>query len=73
MIRYHTIKEELYSEAVGHYSAFGILVQDSGHPSQYIPDIFLQEEQADAFVEQINALQLSPVHLMDVIMDTLGV
>ena len=39
----------------------------------FVPDVFIGEPEARAFTERLNTLQVSPIHLIDVIEDTLGV
>jgi len=35
--------------------------------------VFIDESEARAFTERLNTLQVSPIHLIDVIEDALGV
>ena len=39
----------------------------------FVPDVFIDESEARAFTERLNTLQVSPIHLIDVIEDALGV
>lgn len=64
-LRIDTIKDESRCER----RVYGIDVYER---IRSIPDIFTDEEQALVFVDLCNAQQLSPIHIDDVIQDTLG-
>lgn len=76
MIEYYAVKEALYSEEIGAYTAYGIGVfeYDRGEKKtlQYIPDVFLDEEKAEQLVAMCNSIQLEPLHLLDVVEDAVS-
>ena len=52
----------------------GISAHDLEHGQTcFVPDVFIDESEARAFTERLNTLQVSPIHLIDVIEDALGV
>ena len=53
------------------HTVYGIELFEEGHCVQSVGDVFLDPEEADNFVSMCNRLQLSKVHLMDVIEDAL--
>ena len=65
MFVYKVISKNHYSPETGAYISFGISAHD--------PDVFIDESEARAFTERLNTLQVSPIHLIDVIEDALGV
>ncbi len=73
MIKYKLIEEKFEDSEVGGYTAYGIYAVDSGNKKivETISDIFLDYENAAHFVERINAVQLEPMHLYNVIEDVL--
>ena len=63
-----------YSPETGAYISFGISAHDPEHGQTcFVPDVFIDESEARAFTERLNTLQVSPIHLIDVIEDALGV
>ncbi|MDD6188113.1 MAG: DUF6514 family protein [Clostridiales bacterium] len=76
MIEYYAVKESLYREEIGAYTAYGIGVfeydGDEKKTLQYIPDVFLDEDKAEQLVDMCNRLQLEPVHLLNVVEDTVS-
>ena len=60
MFVYKVIRKNHYSPETGAYISF-------------VPDVFIGEPEARAFTERLNTLQVSPIHLIDVIEDALGV
>lgn len=74
MVFYEVIGKDHYSPETGAYVSFGISARDPEHgQSCFVPDVFIGEPEARAFTERLNRLQVSPIHLIDVIEDTLGV
>ena len=75
MVIYEFINNNHFSAETGvNYVSFGISARDSEHGQLCIvPDVFIGEQDARAFAERLNQMQVSPIHLMDVIEDTLGV
>ncbi len=55
------------------YNSYGIVALNSADNSEIIriDDIFLDYNQAQTFAKKLNRLKLSPIHLRDVIEDTL--
>ena len=76
MIEFYTVKEVLYSEDVGSFTAYGIGVcnnnQNERETLEYIPDVFLDQQRAEQFVILCNRLQLDPIHLFDVVEDAVA-
>ena len=73
MVQYQIFQERLLSDEIGTYTAFGIRAERADRTEVCrISDVFLPEQQAAVFVELLNRHQLSPIHLRDVIEDTLG-
>ncbi len=58
------------------YTVYGVDLRESCDPAaailKSVPDIFFDLEEAQNFVNTCNALQLNPIHLMDVIEDVLA-
>ena len=74
MVIYAPIVKNHYSPETGTYVSFGISARDSEHGQIcFVPDVFSDEQEARAFTERLNKLQVSPIHLADVIEDALGV
>ncbi len=74
MVIYDPIVKNHYSPETGAYVSFGISARDLEHGQTcFVPDVFIDEQEARAFTERLNELQVSPIHLMDVIEDELGV
>ena len=69
MYRYSVIEEHLFSEDLGEYTSFGLLV--SGDQEIRLSDISPNREFVTALAMQFNELQLSPIHLSEVIQDIL--
>lgn len=77
MIQYRPVKEIHYHEELGQYTSFGICAYRIG-PSETVAlvrvsDVFLSAHDAECFADRCNRLALDPIHLMDIIADTLGV
>lgn len=76
MYSYSYVREILQNEEVGEYSAYGVQIScityEKCEPIQYISDVFVSEQDAKAFVDECNRLQLSPIHIDDVVQDVLG-
>ncbi len=73
MVIYEAISTNHFSPETGAYVSFGISARDMEHgQASFVPDVFVQEQEALAFTERLQQLQVSPIHLMDVIEDSLG-
>ncbi|WP_295580376.1 hypothetical protein [uncultured Oscillibacter sp.] len=76
MIVYQFDEERLCREELGSYTAFSICAYEvSGGTRRLllrIPDVFRSREKAAAFAARCNALQLSLIHLPDVMYDALA-
>lgn len=77
MVQYQAVKELHFQQEIGEYTAWGIKGSDSseeisGTVSMYIPDIFLNEKEADNFARLCTTLKLSLIHLKDAVEDILG-
>ena len=75
MIEYYTVKESLYNEEVGSFTAYGIGVCETNPYTRktlkYISDVFLDQKKAEKIVGLCNRLQLDPIHLFDVVEDAI--
>ena len=73
MVVFDAVSANHFSPETGAYVSFGISARDTEHGlASFVPDVFLDEREAIAFTEQLRRLQVSPIHLIDVIEDTLG-
>lgn len=71
-MRYMTLREELYSEELGHYVSYGIRAEDgAGRTLAHISDVGLEEEKVIGLTERLNRLEVSVLHLMDIVLDSL--
>lgn len=75
MYQYILVKEKLYLSEVGEYESCGILVLETYHSHRFVhsfvSDVSVNISEVAALVDSCNQLQLSPVHLMDVVEDFL--
>ena len=76
-VQYQAVKELHFQQEIGEYTAWGIKgsgssEEASGTASMYIPDIFLNEKEAEDFARLCTTLKLSLIHLKDVVEDILG-
>lgn len=69
MYRYSVIEERLFSEDLGGYTSYGLLV--TGAQELRLSDVSPDREFVAALAMQFNELQLSPIHLSEVIQDLL--
>ncbi len=77
MVRYRAIKEKHYHQDIGEFIAWGIRgsCSDDEIPEKscvYIPCIFLNEKEAVDFAQLCTNMDLSLIHLTDVVDDYLG-
>lgn len=78
MVQYRAIKERHYQQDIGEYITWGIkgyrcIDEIPEKASVYIPDIFSNEEEAVNFAALCTDMELSLIHLSDVVDDYLGV
>ncbi len=77
MIVYQVQKQHIIDPILGAYDTYGIAVCHAEEPDRppllFIPDVFLEEEEAARFVARCNKLSLDPSHLQEVLHDTLGI
>lgn len=77
MVAYQVVKESVQNGETGLYTTFGVCAYcvERAHKEKiaYIPDVFLNTEAAEHFVDVCNKLQLDVVHLPEVIEDVLQV
>ncbi len=72
MFRYLPIKESYYSDELGNYISFGIVVLNvSGSIITTVPDVSLDEKFVAELCCECTVNQLDPIHLLDVIEDRL--
>lgn len=75
MINYQVVKESLWDQYLGHYTAFGVNVYfnkgDMKEKIVCVSDVFLDQEKADQFVYRCNQQQLDVTDLLDAIEDAI--
>lgn len=67
----HVVRERFYDREMGYYQSYGLVARGGEGDLWYIPDISTEEWRVRRLAEQIQRLELSPLHLMDVVMDSL--
>lgn len=72
MITYRVIEENLHNSEFGSYVAYGISVCDEDIILNYISDIFVEKERAEKLAKLCNKNGLDPIHLREVVEDTIG-
>ena len=74
MIIYQAVKENHNDMECGTYVSYGIYAVDSRTDQivKQVHDVFVSESKAEKFISQCNKYELSPIHLLDVIDDTLS-
>ena len=70
---YIPVKETLYSQELGHYCSFGIEVIEQGSLRLKVADISTDGDFVAELVQRCSVGQLDPIHLYDVIEDSLGI
>ena len=68
---YKYVKENYYHEEIGEYSAYAIKGYVDGKCTLYIPDVFLEKNEAQRYVLLFNEQELDPIHIYDVLEDIL--
>ena len=72
MFRYVPFVTLLQSDELGTYSSFGInAVDSSGYVITSIQDVSAERTFVESICRKCNDYQLSPVHLLDVVSDSL--
>ena len=71
MIKYRSIREEMFSDEIGSYISYGIELTDGDNVVRKISDVSTDEETVSHLVLLSNELNLSPIHIDDVISDIL--
>ena len=66
---YKVIKEHLFTEESGEYTAYGVINTDG---NEKVSDVTLNKSKIYAFVKMLNENDLQSIHLMDVIEDNLN-
>ena len=70
---YIPVKEALYSQELGYYCSFGIEVIEQGLPRLKVTDISTDGDFVAELAQRCTVGQLDPIHLYDVIEDSLGI
>ena len=70
---YIPVKESLFSQELGSYCSFGMEVIENGVLHSKISDVSTDENFVAALARKCTAGELDPVHLPDVIEDSLGI
>lgn len=63
--------DQILDEENQKHTVYGIEAWEKGRCLQSVGDIFFDFQKAEEFVRKCNQLELSVIHLMDVIMDIL--
>jgi len=72
LFRYVPFKENFHSNEIGSYTSFGIKAVDSlDHPIASVSDVSIDETYTAKLCELFTRQQLQPIHLLDVIVDTI--
>lgn len=71
-VTYELVKEKFKDEDLGDYISYGIEVKKCNETEMHISDVFINKVEADKFIKLCNETELDPIHLEDVILDTLG-
>lgn len=72
MFRYVPFKEELHSDELGFYISFGInIIDSSNNLITSISDISINESFVSELCDRYTLYQLDPIHLFEVIEDSL--
>ena len=76
MIVYQILQETLWNPETGTYTAYAVCAYERQNENSvlrsYTSDVFLNKEEAEAFVNLCNQLHLSLIHLSDAIEDALA-
>lgn len=76
MIEFYAAEELLYSEEIGSFTAYGIGACEKNECEKkkliYISNIFLEKQKAEQLAAMCNRLQLSPLHLRNVVEDAVS-
>ena len=76
MVVYQILQETLWNPELGSYTSYAICAYKSENGKNilcsYTSDVFLNKEEAEAFVTLCNRLHLSLIHLPDAIEDALA-
>lgn len=70
MQMYKLLEGEYYSEDLGTYTSYGIVCEEE---EVSIPDITPSKGSMVKFIETINKLELSIIHIQEAVQDFLGV
>lgn len=70
-MKYNYSKENYYHEEIGEYTAYAIKGYVEGKCVLYIPDVFLDESEAEKYISLFNEQELDPIHIYDVLEDIL--
>ena len=70
---YIPVKESLYSQELGRYFSFGIEVQEQGPQRLKVSDISTNESFVAELARRCTSGQLDPIHLYDVVEDSLEI
>lgn len=73
MFTYKIMEETICEKEVGNYTTFGVCIYNDETTESIVTihDVFLQKQKAEEFVNKCNALNLDPIHIFDVIEDTI--
>ena len=73
MLRYKCIEGDFYLPDVGAYHSYGLKIVDTDSEAviEEVPDVSVNLDFVQKLAEEFTNAQLDPVHLLDVLMDTL--
>ena len=76
MYLYRVIEEDLYHEDIGDYRSYGIQCIRASYgiyeASLFVSDVACDREKAESIAALCRRYQVSPIHLVDVIIDLIG-
>ena len=70
-IEYIAVKEEIKNESGELYISYGIEVREDGRTIRRVPDVTMNEEEANDFASLCTRLKLDPIQLDEAIYDLL--
>ncbi len=75
MVRYYYVEEKLHNSSIGNYTAYAISAYKEENNIKiriaYISDVFLNKSDAKQFTHICNTMNVDPVHLPDLIEESL--
>ncbi|MDR2646804.1 MAG: DUF6514 family protein [Oscillospiraceae bacterium] len=70
-IQYAVVMTKGHNPDVGTYDTYGLIAMFNGKPVRFAPDVSVNRRKVETLAIKFNRIQLSPVHLLDVLEDLL--